>query len=151
MRTAVFLLLVIAFPAITTAQAPATQPATTQATTRRTTPSGLVIIDVAHGESGAKVGDTVWVEYTGRLDDGTVFDTSQGLRPFQFRLGEGRAIKGWDEGVLGMNVGDKRQLIIPPALAYGEQGKAPKVPKNATLTFDVELVALARLHSTPAK
>jgi FKBP-type peptidyl-prolyl cis-trans isomerase len=146
------ILLLITFPAAVIAEPPATQPATTQAALKtRTTPTGLVIIDTQYGEGAAKLGDTVWVQYTGRLADGTVFDTSVGLRPFQLKIGEGRVIKGWEEGLIGMNVGDKRKLIIPPALAYGAEGKAPKIPKDATLTFDVELLALARLHPATQK
>jgi len=104
-------------------------------------------VEVQAGDPAAKVGDIVWVHYTGRLQDGTKFDSSYdhpGKAPFQLTLGEGRVIKGWEEGLLGMKVGDKRQLTIPPDLAYGANGRPPTIPANATLVFDVELVGLAR-------
>ncbi len=96
----------------------------------------------------AKVGDTVEVHYTGKLTDGTVFDSSipRG-ETFEFRLGEGRVIAGWEEGVKGMKVGEKRILTIPGSLAYGSRG-VPNgqggylIPPNATLVFDVELVSI---------
>ena len=119
----------------------------------RTTPSGLKIVDLpADAEAlRAQAGDTVWVHYTGKLEDGTVFDTSLKPRPgaaeaepFHFKLGSGLVIKGWDEGIVGMKAGDKRQLIIPAALAYGAEGRPPVIPPNATLIFDIELVGLTR-------
>jgi len=108
-------------------------------------PSGLKITYVAPASSGAKDGDTVWVLYTGKLQDGTVFDASEkhGGEPIEFMLGKGMVIKGWDEGLQGMQVGEKRTLVIPPAIAYGAEGRGP-IPPNATLTFDVELVGLRR-------
>jgi len=86
----------------------------------------------------AQTGKKVSVMYTGRLENGKVFDSSQ--RPFKFTLGAGDVIQGWDIGVKGMRVGEKRKLTIPPALAYGQRGAPPDIPKNATLVFDVELV-----------
>jgi len=114
----------------------------------RTLESGLKIVDVQKAESApvAQNGDAVFVHYTGRLEDGTQFDSSRDRgQPFGFRLGEGSVIKGWEEGIAGMKIGDKRQLIIPPSLAYGEEGRPPTIPANATLIFDVELVGLVKL------
>ncbi|PNH00607.1 Peptidyl-prolyl cis-trans isomerase FKBP15-2 [Tetrabaena socialis] len=86
-------------------------------------------------------GDTVHVHYTGMLTDGTKFDSSLDRgTPFTFALGEGRVIKGWDQGLLGMCVGEKRKLQIPSSLGYGDSGSPPKIPGGATLVFDVELV-----------
>lgn len=88
----------------------------------------------------AKLGDILTVNYTGRLQDGTVFDTSVGDKPIQFVLGAGQVIPGWDQGLLGMKVGGKRLLVVPPDLAYGASGYGP-IPGNATLIFEVELLA----------
>ncbi|GIL87965.1 hypothetical protein Vretimale_6336 [Volvox reticuliferus] len=86
-------------------------------------------------------GDVVHVHYTGTLTDGTKFDSSVDRgTPFVFTLGEGRVIKGWDQGLLGMCVGEKRKLKIPSHLGYGDSGSPPKIPGGATLVFDVELV-----------
>lgn len=110
----------------------------------QTTASGLRYID--HGGGGgraAKAGDTVSVHYTGTLEDGRKFDSSRDRnQPFQFSLGQGQVIRGWDEGVAGMRVGDRRQLIIPAELGYGSRGAGGIIPPNATLIFDVEVVAL---------
>ena len=88
-----------------------------------------------------KIGDLLSVHYTGKLSDGTVFDTSLGRGPFQFILGAGQVIPGWDQGLQGMRIGGKRLLIIPPDLAYGREGYGP-IPPNTTPTFEVELVAI---------
>jgi FKBP-type peptidyl-prolyl cis-trans isomerase len=91
----------------------------------------------------AVAGDVLTVHFIGSLQDGTVFESSYRLgQPYQFRLGVGQVIAGWDQGIPGMKVGGKRRLIIPPSLAYGSRGQN-QIPPNATLQFDVELVAIA--------
>ena len=91
----------------------------------------------------AKAGDQVSVHYTGWLTDGTKFDSSLDRgEPFAFTLGQGQVIEGWDKGVEGMKVGGKRKLTIPPAMAYGDQGAGDAIPPNATLVFEVELLAV---------
>jgi FKBP-type peptidyl-prolyl cis-trans isomerase len=108
------------------------------------TDSGLQYWDIKVGLGPlAKAGDQVKVHYTGWLTTGKKFDSSVGTSgPYEFTLGQGEVIKGWDEGVAGMKVGGKRQLRIPPELAYGEAGFKTIVPPNATLIFDVQLVAI---------
>jgi FKBP-type peptidyl-prolyl cis-trans isomerase len=108
------------------------------------TPSGLVIEDLVVG-SGAQAagGQRVSVHYTGWLKSGQKFDSSHDRgKPFEFPLGKGRVIKGWDEGVASMKVGGKRTLIIPPELGYGARGAGGVIPPNATLMFEVELLAV---------
>ncbi len=107
------------------------------------TASGLTITDLVIGEGDqAQGGQTVTVNYTGTLDNGEQFDTSIGRAPFSFPLGAGRVIKGWDEGVEGMQVGGKRKLIIPPELGYGSRGAGNVIPPNATLIFEIELLKI---------
>lgn len=110
----------------------------------RTVVGGLSITDVEVGKGpAARTGDTVRVHYTGHLADGSVFDSSSGRGPLEFRLGQGQVIKGWDMGVSGMKVGGKRKLVIPPGLAYGSKSMGNgKIPPNSTLHFDVELVEI---------
>lgn len=113
--------------------------------------------DVPYSQTDLKVGDgaeavngkLITVNYTGWLYDasqanqkGTQFDTSIGKSPYSFRLGAGQVIQGWDRGVAGMKVGGSRRLVIPPSLAYGAAGNGP-IPGNATLVFDVDLLAVA--------
>lgn len=86
-------------------------------------------------------GDTISVHYTGSLEDGTIFDSSLGRhQPITFKLGVGQVIKGWDEGLMEMCIGEKRKLIIPSALAYGKRGAGGVIPPDATLVFETELV-----------
>ncbi len=108
--------------------------------------AGLVIKDEVVGTGTvAAVGDYVTVNYTGKLDDGTTFDSSlnPGRTPFSFVLGAGQVIKGWDEGVLGMAIGGTRDLTIPPDLGYGSQGAGTTIPPNATLHFVVTLLSVS--------
>jgi FKBP-type peptidyl-prolyl cis-trans isomerase len=109
------------------------------------TPSGLVYWDIRVGNGDtAKEGSHVRVHYTGWLTTGKKFDSSVDAgTPFDFRIGNGEVIKGWDEGVAGMRVGGKRQLRIPPSLAYGADGTpGGPIPPNATLIFDVQLLGV---------
>lgn len=106
------------------------------------TPSGLKYIILEEGQGDKpKKGQKVKVHYTGKLEDGSVFDSSvQRGVPIEFTLGVGQVIKGWDEGIADMKVGEKRQLIIPPDLGYGANGYPPVIPPNSILIFDTELV-----------
>ena len=105
-------------------------------------PSGLKWQEIQVGTGPLAVDKTASVHYTGWLEDGTKFDSSLDRgRPFDFPVGGGRVIKGWDEGVATMKVGGKRRLIIPTSLGYGDRGVGP-IPGGATLIFDVELVGV---------
>ncbi|MEM1414941.1 MAG: FKBP-type peptidyl-prolyl cis-trans isomerase [Myxococcota bacterium] len=97
-------------------------------------------LEVGTGDEAVS-GKPVSVHYTGTLTDGTKFDSSLDRgQPFQFALGGGQVIRGWDEGVVGMKVGGKRKLTIPPEKAYGPRGFPPVIPPNATLVFEIELL-----------
>jgi len=114
----------------------------------------LTFITINHkntmpGEQIAKVGDTVSVNYTGTLENGTVFDSNVDpkfghVKPFVFKLGAGQVIPGWDKGIVGMKVGEKKSLKIPPEDAYGATGAGGVIPPNATINFDVELLQIQK-------
>lgn len=109
-----------------------------------TTPSGLKYQDLREGSGrAAKNGDQLGVRYAGYLKDGKQFDSNlPAPNLLTLILGKGKVIKGWDEGLVGMKVGGERRLIIPPDLAYGERGSPPRIPENAELTFNIQLVNL---------
>jgi FKBP-type peptidyl-prolyl cis-trans isomerase len=123
----------------------AAEPATSQATTTtHKLPDGLIITDIGESKSGAQVGDQVWVHYILKLADGTEIDNSYKRgEPIAVTLGSGQVIKGWEEGLIGMQVGGKRKLTIPPELGYGEKGQS-SIPPNATLYFDTEMMGIKR-------
>jgi FKBP-type peptidyl-prolyl cis-trans isomerase len=109
-------------------------------------PEKLESTDVKVGTGPeAKSGDKVKVHYTGTLMNGKKFDSSRDRgQPFEFTLGKGEVIKGWDEGVVGMKVGGQRKLVIPWSMAYGEAGHPPDIPAKAPLKFDVELIEIEK-------
>ena len=122
---------------------PATPTATKDKKAMITTASGLQYVDTVEGTGATPTqGKTVTVHYTGTLQDGKKFDSSRDRdQPFEFKIGIGQVIKGWDEGVGTMKVGGRRQLVIPPDLGYGARGIGP-IPPNSTLLFDVELLGV---------
>ncbi len=141
--------LVCAFAALAACSKPVDEPTSdfkpAQAAPSPPAPTKLEIEDEVVGSGReARSGDTVHVLYTGRLMNGTKFDSTDdnGGEPFKFTLGKGEVIKGWDDGVVGMKVHGKRTLRIPPSLGYGEKGSPPSIPANAGLVFDVELVSV---------
>ncbi|MFL6261163.1 MAG: FKBP-type peptidyl-prolyl cis-trans isomerase [Thermoanaerobaculia bacterium] len=123
---------------------PAAPPAVRETLREMVTPSGVRYLDLQVGQGDeAQLGKIVEVHYTGWLEDGTRFDSSRDREhPFTFRLGTGDAIKGWDEGLLGMKVGGKRKLTIPPELGFGKQGIGSVVPPNAILHYEFELLGV---------
>ena len=103
-------------------------------------PTGLIAQDLSVGTGpAAEVGSVVSVNYVGTLEDGTTFDSSEGKGPYTFTLGEGTVIDGWEQGLIGMQAGGQRLLVIPASLAYGATGYGP-IPPNTTLIFTIELV-----------
>jgi peptidylprolyl isomerase len=120
------------------AATPSTSP-TSKKMSEITTPSGLKYVDVKIGEGATpQVGQNIKVKYAGTLENGQKFDSGT----FDFNVGTGQVIKGWDEGLLTMKVGGSRKLIIPPDLAYGSRSPGAGIPPNATLLFDVELLKI---------
>jgi len=120
------------------------QGSTATVSTEQTMPSGLKYVDLVEGTGPSpQKGQTAIVHYIGTLEDGTKFDSSVDRnKPFEFPIGVGRVIKGWDEGVMSMKVGGRRKLIIPASLGYGAKGAGGVIPPNATLIFDVELIGI---------
>ena len=122
----------------------------TLATTTNSMPENTDQLQVSDTTPGtgdvAEAGDSVTVHYVGSLTDGTVFDasTNHGTTGFTFKLGSGQVIKGWDQGIVGMKVGGKRHLVIPAALAYGDQAVGGVIPAGSTLVFDVELLSVKK-------
>jgi FKBP-type peptidyl-prolyl cis-trans isomerase FkpA len=152
---AIVAVLAVTLGALVSAETPAHKPIkvqvvpNTKAPTKVTgdgvkTDSGLQYWDIKVGTGDeAKDGDHVKVHYTGWFTSGKKFDSSvDAHQPYEFTIGKGEVIKGWDEGVTGMKVGGKRQLRIPPELAYGADGHPPQIPENATLIFDVQLLGV---------
>ena len=132
-------------PAAKPAQKPATPPATATkpATAKPAAATQLQITDLRAGTGvAAKKGDTLRMNYKGTLLNGKVFDQSYGGEPFEFELGAGQVIEGWDKGIVGMKVGGKRKLVIPAKMAYGADSPSPDIPANSTLVFEVELLAV---------
>jgi hypothetical protein len=115
-------------------------------------PARLQVVDDVVGKGAeVKTGDTVRVHYTGTLMNGQKFDSSRDRgAPFDFTVGNGSVIKGWDQGVVGMKPGGKRRLVIPQDIAYGEAGRPPEIPPKAGLKFDIELLEINPKNAAPA-
>jgi FKBP-type peptidyl-prolyl cis-trans isomerase len=110
---------------------------------------GLTYVELECGDGDeAQEGDTVSVHYTGKLEDGTEFDSSEGGQSFSFTIGAGGVIEGWEQGVPGMRVGGKRELTIGPDLAYGDSGAGGVIPPGATLIFEIELLEITASASS---
>jgi peptidylprolyl isomerase len=141
---AVTLALAVGTGAASAAAPPPNAPQIAKVGQKMTTPSGLEYTDETIGTGAMPVaGQHVSVLYVGTLQDGTTFDSSVDRHaPFVFQIGKGEVIKGWDEGVMSMHVGGKRKLVIPPQLAYGARGAGGVIPPNATIIFEVELLAV---------
>lgn len=141
------------FPGLSPFGQPASPDQASAVTTTQTAPTTTMTTDqlqmtdetVGTGAIAA-VGDSVTVNYVGSLTDGTVFDASakHGTTGFTFNLGAGQVIRGWDEGIVGMKEGGKRLLVIPAALAYGDQAIGNVIPANSTLVFEVELLKVQK-------
>lgn len=101
----------------------------------------MQILKEGSGDTVSAIGDTLVVAYTGYFVDGTVFDSSVGRSDFEFSLGAGQVIAGWDLGLVGMKVGEERRLVLPPEFAYGQNAVGP-IPANSTLVFDVRLIEI---------
>jgi FKBP-type peptidyl-prolyl cis-trans isomerase len=148
MKYGLLVLVVLVVAAFALAQTKSKAPAAAAGPTKVTgdgtkTSTGLQYWDIKVGTGRtADKGNTVKVHYTGWLTSGKKFDSSVGGQPFQFRIGAHQVIAGWEEGVSGMKVGGKRQLRIPPNLAYGKDGYPGAIPPNATLVFDIQLLSV---------
>jgi FK506-binding nuclear protein len=129
-----------------TAAAPAQKKAKAEFPTQ-TIKGGIKVTDLTPADASAqraKAGQQVQMRYIGRLTNGTVFDSNTKGAPFSFKLGKGEVITGWDLGIVGMAVGQRRKLVIPPKMGYGARGAAPDIPPNATLEFEVKLLAIRK-------
>jgi peptidylprolyl isomerase len=135
----------------TSAAHPTTSDSFTDSVCLNKLPDGLQYGDLSTGTGPAPVtGQTITVQYTGWLTNGTMFDSSRqsGRTPFSFAIGTNAVIKGWDEGVITMHVGGKRRLVIPPALGYGATANG-QIPANSTLVFEVELISVGAASPSP--